>query len=268
MFNVKDETVNYYMNYVYNYMNVPESIKIKFINEIVNSNNDNIKNSSVSIDGDKVKIKFIMNDDDYVANYTIILDNRSNTFEINKCKTKESNNKRNYESHKKISLEFIDKGFIYKTICGETILDNNKFIDFKEEENIFFNDYGVEMIRKNATVHYPNREYNGKFTYGVNQGRNEEERIESTTYRTNIDFAINYIDKYNIKGEKISSEEKYYHLSNEHGLAIMNFNLGSITKEEYDASINNNEYDIEEITKNDFETSRNYFIDNFSKIKK
>lgn len=131
-----------------------------------------------------------------------------------------------------------ESGFIVTTDNRSTIVDTNRkeFVDSLTTKKSLYDDNGIEHQTESTRSEFPRREYKGNFVFGVprNNFRNAERVYTNLTRREGLDKAINYSQVKDMLGNIIRSDESYYHLSNEHGLGKMNFNLGTISKEDYD----------------------------------
>ena len=138
----------------------------------------------------------------------------------------------------------------YVILDGQRRSDANVFSkeysDARYETKRLFDLSGVEMQRVDKIFFYPNEErgkYNGSFLFGFagpnvfNDGfRRPKDTYVNTARREGIDKAIVWKENFDMMGDRRGeSKTAYYHLSNEHGLGAMNFNLGDISKEAYDS---------------------------------
>ena len=131
-----------------------------------------------------------------------------------------------------------ESGFIVTTDNRSTIVDTNRkeFVDSLTTKKSLYDENGSEHQTESTRSEFPRREYKGNFVFGVprNNFRNAERVYYNLTRREGLDKAINYSQVKDMLGNVIRTGESYYHLSNEHGLGKMNFNLGTISKEDYD----------------------------------
>ena len=143
-------------------------------------------------------------------------------------------------------------------------IHSKEYADARYETKRLFDNCGVEMQRVDKIMFYPNEErgkYYGSFLFGFagpnifSDGfRRPKDTYVNTARREGIDKAIVWKEYFDMMGDKRGeSKTAYYHLSNEHGLGTMNFNLGDISKEAYDSLPNKlSGDDLERAVEHDF----------------
>ncbi len=142
----------------------------------------------------------------------------------------------------------------YVLLDGQRRTDVNvhskEYADARYETKRLFDRNGVEMQRVDKIFFYPNADrgkYKGSFLFGFagpnvfSDGfRRPQDTYINTARREGVDKAIVWKEHFDMMGDRRGeSKTAYYHLSNEHGLGTMNFNLGDISKEAYDSLPNN-----------------------------
>ena len=138
----------------------------------------------------------------------------------------------------------------YVILDGQRRTDVNihtkEYADARYETKRLFDNNGVEMQRVDKIMFYPNDErgkYSGSFIFGFagpnifSDGfRRPKDTYVNTARREGIDKATVWKEYFDMMGSRRGeSQTSYYHLSNERGLGTMNFNLGTISKEDYDS---------------------------------
>lgn len=148
-------------------------------------------------------------------------------------------------------------GFIVTKDERNTLVDTDRreFVDTLTERKSLYDDNGIEFQEESTVKEFPKREYKGDFIFGVprNNFRTVIKQYYNLTRREGIDKAINYSQVKDALNNVIRQGESYYHLSNEHGLGTMNFNYGTISKEDYDSIPEKySEEEVERLISNDF----------------
>lgn len=178
-------------------------------------------------------------------NYSIKIDPKTKMCSITKERTTKSQFETTSYEIETLSIEHTNRswnnesGFIVKSDNRSTIVDTNRkeFVDTVTTKKSLYDESGIEYQIESVRSEFPRREYKGTFVFGVPRAnfRNAERVYTNVTNREGLNKAINYSQVKDMMGKIIRSDESYYLLSNEYGLGSMNFNLGTISKNDYES---------------------------------
>ena len=200
-------------------------------------------------------------------NYRLVVDSKNNKYSMTTERTIKSNFQTTSYEVETVNVEHTNNswnnkpGFIVTSDERSTLVDTERrdFIDNMTERRSLYDDNGIEFQEETVRKEFPRRDYKGDFIFGLPRVnfRSFTNKYTNLTIREGLDKAVNYSQVFDALGNQIRKDESYYHLSNEHGLGTMNFNLGTITKEQYDSiSSKYSDEELEYLTSNDSEITR------------